>query len=67
MPVLHEQAHLCRWGLRGGQLRQVGGHVGAHVQRQHGLLLQVLLQRCAMPLRQTTSLHHSEQALTGLS
>ena len=29
--------------------------MGAHVQRQHGLLLQVLLQRCAVPLRTSKS------------
>jgi len=47
------RTHICRLGLRGGELRQVGSHVGAHVQRQHGLLLQVLLQRCAVSLQQT--------------
>ena len=47
------RTHICGLGLRGGQLRQVGSHVGPHVQRQHGLLLQVLLQRCAVSLQQT--------------
>ena len=41
--------HLCRWRL-GRLLRQVGRRVGSHAQRQHGLLLQVLLQHRAVPL-----------------
>lgn len=44
-------AHLWGLGLGNGQLCQVGGHVGAHVQRQHRLLVQVLLQGRAVPLR----------------
>ena len=46
--------HLCRLCV-GQLLRQVGGHVGhvgPHVQRQHGLLLQVLLQHRAVPLHE---------------
>ena len=56
-------AHLCCLGV-GQLLRQVGWHVGPHVQRQHGLLLQVLLQHRAVPLHQALQVratHHASK------
>lgn len=55
LPKAYDKAlavHLCCLCV-GQLLRQVGGHVGhvgPHVQRQHGLLLQMLLKHSAVPL-----------------